>query len=74
MHHYEGQRLPNGHATVLADGQPLPFDGHHSPTGLEWGYTGSGPAELARALLTHHLDGRARIRRSSTWCGGMSCQ
>lgn len=23
----------------------------HSPTGFEWGYAGSGPAELARALL-----------------------
>lgn len=24
---------------------------HHSPTGFEWGYGGSGPAELARAIL-----------------------
>jgi hypothetical protein len=23
----------------------------HSPTGFEWGYGGSGPAELARALV-----------------------
>jgi len=23
----------------------------HSPTGFEWGYNGSGPAELARAIL-----------------------
>ena len=23
----------------------------HSPTGVEWGYAGSGPAELARAVL-----------------------
>ncbi|HWH58438.1 MAG TPA: DUF6166 domain-containing protein [Terriglobales bacterium] len=24
---------------------------HHSPTGFEWGYGGSGPAQLALALL-----------------------
>lgn len=27
----------------------------HSPTGLEWGYCGSGPAQLALALLADHL-------------------
>lgn len=26
---------------------------NHSPTGLEWGYGGSGPAQLALALLAH---------------------
>jgi hypothetical protein len=24
----------------------------HSPTGIEWGYAGSGPADLARSVLT----------------------
>jgi hypothetical protein len=24
----------------------------HSPTGFDWGYAGSGPAELARALVS----------------------
>jgi hypothetical protein len=24
---------------------------NHSPTGLEWGYAGSGPAQLALALI-----------------------
>ncbi len=28
---------------------------NHSPTGLEWGYCGSGPAQLALALLADHL-------------------
>ena len=28
----------------------LPHFVHHSPTGLEWGYGGSGPADLALAL------------------------
>lgn len=27
---------------------------NHSPTGLEWGYTGSGPAQLAFAILLDH--------------------
>lgn len=26
---------------------------HHSPTGLEWGYGGSGPADLALNVLEH---------------------
>jgi hypothetical protein len=27
----------------------------HSPTGLAWGYCGSGPADLARSILWHHF-------------------
>ena len=27
----------------------------HSPTGFEWGYGGSGPAQLALAILADHL-------------------
>ena len=29
---------------------------NHSPAGLEWGYLGSGPAQLALALLADYLD------------------
>jgi len=32
----------------------------HSPTGLEWGYSGSGPAQLALAIL-HDLTGDAKV-------------
>ncbi|WP_257300567.1 DUF6166 domain-containing protein [Haloarchaeobius sp. FL176] len=28
----------------------------HSPTGFEWGYGGSGPAQLAHALLLDYTD------------------
>lgn len=35
----------------------------HSPTGISWGYCGSGPADLARSLLIDHLGDRA-------WCPG----
>jgi len=38
---------------VLDNGEvrPLPHLVHHSPTGFEWGYSGSGPADLAIAIL-----------------------
>lgn len=29
---------------------------NHSPTGFEWGYAGSGPAQLALALLLDYTD------------------
>jgi hypothetical protein len=32
----------------------------HSPTGFEWGYGGSGPAQLALAICMHHLQDRER--------------
>ena len=46
-----------GRPVVLFDGQPMalpplrPDEARHSPTGFNWGYHGSGPAELARAIL-----------------------
>ena len=43
---------------VTVNGIPLNprFDlWYHSPTGFEWGYGGSGPAQLALALLADHL-------------------
>jgi len=37
----------------------------HSPTGFNWGYGGSGPAQLALALLAHALvSGPARQREA----------
>ncbi|HEV2209906.1 MAG TPA: DUF6166 domain-containing protein, partial [Verrucomicrobiae bacterium] len=54
---YEGRRAGQA-VTVTVDGSPLNprFDlCNHSPTGFEWGYGGSGPAQLALALLADHL-------------------
>jgi hypothetical protein len=34
---------------------PLAHYPFHSPTGFEWGFSGSGPADLARCILLHHL-------------------
>lgn len=39
---------------------PLPHHAKHSPTGMSWGYHGSGPADLARSLLIHALGDAAR--------------
>lgn len=44
----EVQVLPSA-----AKGHPLPHMLKHSPDGFEWGYGGSGPADLALSLLTH---------------------
>ena len=57
MKRYDGRRT--GHAVaVTVDGRPLNprLDlWNHSPTGFEWGYGGSGPAQLALALLADHF-------------------
>lgn len=34
-----------------ADGHPLPHLERHSPDGFEYGYGGSGPADLARSIV-----------------------
>ncbi len=39
----------------------------HSPSGFEWGYSGSGPAQLALALLAHvlpHEEGAVVLRHA----------
>lgn len=58
---YAGRRTLGG-AKVLrvAHGMQTPLRGcqeiwNHSPTGFEWGYGGSGPAQLALALLMDAL-------------------
>ena len=57
MKRYQGTRV--GYvAEVMVDGQPLNprLDlWNHSPSGFEWGYGGSGPTQLALALLADHL-------------------
>ena len=61
MNHYLGMRDPKGEAVVKLNGQP--FDParsqrvrNHSPSGFEWGYGGSGPAQLALAILLEEVD------------------
>ena len=56
MKQYAGRR--EGYAvSVTVDGRRLNprLDlWNHSPTGFEWGYCGSGPAQLALAILADH--------------------
>jgi hypothetical protein len=58
MKRYEGKRI-HGLTDVRVDGVPLNprLDlWKHSVTGFEWGYTGSGPAQLALAILADLLE------------------
>jgi len=48
-----GQRAEDGRGLAWVNGdQPLPHVIHDSPTGFEWGYGGSGPADLALSILS----------------------
>lgn len=54
---YEGCR-EGGVAVVKANQTPIDLCNwvrNHSPTGAEWGYHGSGPAQAALAIMVHHL-------------------
>lgn len=59
---YTGTRRADGatHVTRFMAGSGSPLDPrldlrNHSPTGFEWGYGGSGPAQLALALCADAL-------------------
>lgn len=68
MKTYHGRRTEHGCAVdVEEDGEVYSLNPrhdlrNHSPTGLEWGYSGSGPAQLALALAADVLgdDDRAQ--------------
>jgi hypothetical protein len=66
---YVGERTRDGCRVWCQDegkeaALPLRLDlWNHSPTGLEWGYSGSGPAQLALALLAHALGDDERAVR-----------
>src|SRR5271154_6040581 len=65
MKRYQGTRSGSA-VDVTVDGRPLNprFDlWKHCPSGFEWGYCGSGPAQLALALLADCLgDDKAAMR------------
>ena len=48
---------------VTVNGRPLRHVVRHSPTGFEWGYGGSGPADLALSILADYLGERQAVRR-----------
>jgi Family of unknown function (DUF6166) len=57
MKHYQGRPRPSFEVMIITTDKPpiaLPLRldlRNHSPTGFAWGYEGSGPAQLALALL-----------------------
>jgi hypothetical protein len=63
MRTYRGRRRDVGDVvvTIFDNGRgPILLDPrldlyNHSPNGFEWGYSGSGPAQLALAILADHL-------------------
>lgn len=68
QHIYTGQVLPNGDCLVLRDGKVFSPGRslevrNHSPCGFNWGYNGSGPAQLALALLLDASDARLLSER-----------
>lgn len=56
---------------VTQDGQrQLKHDGHHSPYGFAFGYGGSGPSDLARAIVadfTGEKDPDPRLYQEFKW-------
>lgn len=68
---YSGKRVldpestPRGEASVFvenvvddepSDSRPLTHIPYHSPDGFEWSYAGSGPADLALAILADYFE------------------
>ena len=67
---YRGRRRMDGTLEVTVDGGPLKHYIVHSLTGFEHGYGGSGPADLAIAILVHHLNVKPLgPRPGSQWSG-----
>lgn len=71
-HKYSGIRHSNGWITVLMDGKELPLlpslaVWNHSPTGFNWGYGGSGPAQLALAIMLQEFGQELAVRLHQTF-------
>ena len=72
MKHYAGERTPDGVDVLVLDrdlpdgGRPLDprFDLRRHADGLNFGYAGSGPAQLSLALLADALGDDDRARRN----------
>ena len=60
-------RDSSGYATVTVDSEPLDWEPslehrNHSPTGVEFGYGGSGPSQCALAVLLLFTDPDVALR------------
>lgn len=67
---YEGTRSPNDDFDISvvvkigASVYQLKHDVKHSPSGVEWGYGGAGPYDLARSILSDFC----RDIKAEGWC------
>ena len=55
---YKAERKNGNPVVFVIDGankKRLPHIPIHSPVGLEWGFQGSGPADLSLSILAHHF-------------------
>lgn len=64
---YAGRRDTDGTSVTRPDGSPLELEPslevwRHSPSDFEWGFSGSGPAQLALALLLDHTGDPAKAQ------------
>jgi hypothetical protein len=50
-------RLQGGGCFVTINGEEVKHYIRHSPTGMEMGYAGSGPADMAYSILRHLFSG-----------------
>ena len=62
-----GIRFDNGNTMVFVNKQALSMEHSrsiidHSPDGFEWGYNGSGPAQLALSILLLFTDRDTAVR------------
>ena len=73
---YAGRRTEKGVFVEVGEGaRPRPLNprldlGNHSPAGFDWGYGGSGPAQLALALLADATGADAQavhLHRAFKW-------
>lgn len=67
MNTYTGIRHKDGVSQVQKNASPLSparslAVANHSPTGFEWGYCGSGPAQLALGVLLEEFDEETALR------------
>lgn len=50
-------------ALIYVDGKLLKHIERHSPNGFNWSYGGSGPADAALSILTHHLGSKEKATK-----------
>jgi Family of unknown function (DUF6166) len=62
---YKGERISQngGDTIVTVDGKPLENPDPREPRDYEWGYAGTGPGNLARAILIDCLGDKSRVER-----------